>query len=99
MSLADSQLTKAQIDALTDADWRERLSEEEYQVLCQGRDGTPVYRHIQHAKDDGVYRCKAYGQNYSPLILIRCGWPSWMLRLMSQQSRRLDTSHCIDALR
>ncbi len=97
MSLADSQLTKAQIDALTDADWRERLSEEEYQVLRQKGTERPFTGIYNDAKDDGVYRCKACGAKLftsDNKFDSGCGWPSFDATIdESAVEEHLDTSH------
>ena len=97
MSLADSQLTKAQIDALTDADWRERLSEEEYQVLRQKGTERPFIGIYNDAKDDGVYRCKACGAKLftsDNKFDSGCGWPSFDATIdESAVEEHLDTSH------
>ena len=65
---------------MTDADWRDRLTPEQYRVLREkGTERAFIGRYV-HTQDDGVYRCVACG---TPLFSSAdkfdsgSGWPSF----------------------
>ncbi len=65
---------------ITDTQWRERLSAEEYRVLRQAGTEAPFTGQYVSAPATGVYRCKAC---YTELFRTteqfdsHCGWPSF----------------------
>ena len=64
----------------TDAEWRERLTPEQYQVLRGHGTERPFTHPLLNAKDDGVFRCAGCG---NPLFESDTkfesgtGWPSF----------------------
>jgi peptide-methionine (R)-S-oxide reductase len=64
----------------TDAEWRERLGEEAYEVMRQrGTEARFSGEHVDR-DDDGVYRCKGCGTvlfDASTKYDSGCGWPSF----------------------
>lgn len=95
--MQDNQLTKEEIAQLTDADWRERLSDEEYQIMREKGTERPFTGVYNDTTDDGVYRCKGCGAKLFDAdnkFNAGCGWPSFDQTIdNSAIDEHLDTSH------
>jgi peptide-methionine (R)-S-oxide reductase len=65
---------------VTDQEWRERLSPEEFQVLRQGATEPPWSGEYVSTKADGTYRCRACGSalfGSDTKFESGTGWPSF----------------------
>jgi peptide-methionine (R)-S-oxide reductase len=80
----------------TDAEWREQLTREEYQVLRQAGTERPFVGEYTDTKTEGVYECRACGAEIfrsDTKFESHCGWPSFFSPSDSDAViERVDTS-------
>lgn len=95
--MQDSQLSEQQVSQLTEADWRQRLTDEEYFVLRQKGTERPFTGIHNDMSEQGVYRCKGCGAKLfdsEHKFDAGCGWPSFDATIAeSAVDEHLDTSH------
>ena len=81
----------------TDAEWREELSPEQFEVLRHGATERPGTGRYLHVKDDGTYRCAACGTELfssDTKFDSGSGWPSFTEPANTANVELIeDTSH------
>jgi peptide-methionine (R)-S-oxide reductase len=94
--MAKDEKEKVDIKALTESDWKERLSPDEFRVLRQAGTERPHSGKFNMHFEDGKYRCNACG---NPLFDSEtkfdagCGWPSFDRAIPGSIEERKDSSH------
>ena len=80
----------------TDAEWRERLEDEEYRILREAGTEPPFSGEYVDHEDDGSYSCAGCGATLfdsETKFESGCGWPSFYDVDNDRVETRLDTSH------
>lgn len=81
----------------TEAEWREKLSPEQYQVLRQGGTERPFTGEFWDSKAQGVYRCAGCGEKLftsDTKYESHSGWPSFFQPLADDVvDEEADRSH------
>lgn len=82
---------------LTEAQWRERLTPEEFHVLREAGTEPPGVGEYTDTTTEGVYRCRACGAELfrsDAKFPSHCGWPSFYTPLAGDSViEREDRSH------
>lgn len=97
MSLPDHSLSPDEIAQLTEQDWQNRLTADEYYVLRQKGTERPFTGLYTDVFDKGVYRCKGCNAKLfdsDSKYHSGCGWPSFDKTISDTAlTETLDLSH------
>ncbi len=80
----------------TDAEWREKLSDEEYHILRESGTEPRFSGEYVDMDDEGVYTCKGCDNvlfESETKYHSGCGWPSFYAAESDAVTETLDTSH------
>ncbi|MCU4926272.1 peptide-methionine (R)-S-oxide reductase MsrB [Halobacteria archaeon AArc-dxtr1] len=80
----------------SDAEWREKLTDEQYRILREGGTETPGSGEYIDHKEDGSYACAGCGATLfdsETKFGSGTGWPSFFDAAEDRVETRLDTSH------
>ena len=82
---------------LTDAEWRDRLTDEQFHVLREsGTEARFSGDYVDHHPNDGEYRCAACGESLfaaETKFESGCGWPAFYAAEEESVTTTVDTSH------
>jgi len=97
MDTESTDTQQTQTVELTDEQWRERLSRDQYEVLRKRGTERPFTGEYVHMKDDGTYRCAGCGAtlfNSETKFESGTGWPSFYEPAVAEHVEvRPDHSH------
>jgi len=91
------ELIEMKTRELTDEEWKEKLSEEEYRVLREKGTERPFTGKYWKHKEKGTYKCAGCGVELfssDTKFDSGCGWPSFYAALDKDKiEEKLDLSH------